>query len=295
MLFLTRVVLVARPQPQAAQGFALSSAQQLESSKTIGQAWNQASWLYHSSLWKSAPEALLGTEITLYLISVSKFFFLEFISLVLWKQHLEATILHLGVTQFYCTSWEKQSHLICSGKNNLIWFALILWFFSSEVHLLFPHCDVHPVQVTHAFIDTLFIYCYSKEKHPGVLNQCLNGSCTVPITIPLPFSELLPVPVSPPWAGLWEPELHKQVKMQTRHVFMQKHNHVLWFVLYSFPITPRIWCLSLTAVELWADSFNGMLIVQVFAQASSHFFLFSLHLSTFNLLSYFFCPVPQHL
>lgn len=35
--FLTRVVMVVRPQAQAAQDFALSSVQQQESSKIIGQ------------------------------------------------------------------------------------------------------------------------------------------------------------------------------------------------------------------------------------------------------------------
>lgn len=47
--FLTRVVM-ARPQAQVAQDFDLSSAQQQESSKTIGQTYTEASWLCHSSL-----------------------------------------------------------------------------------------------------------------------------------------------------------------------------------------------------------------------------------------------------
>lgn len=48
--FLTRVVMVARPQAQVARDFDLSSAQQQESSKTIGQTYTEASWLCHSSL-----------------------------------------------------------------------------------------------------------------------------------------------------------------------------------------------------------------------------------------------------
>lgn len=115
-----------------------SSAQQLESSKTIGQAWNEAPWLYHSSLQKFAPQSLHETEVTLYLISVSGFFFLEFVSLVLWKQHLEATILQQGVTQFYCTSWENQPHLICFEPT-----IFFIWSPSTLSSLLHSPCAGH--------------------------------------------------------------------------------------------------------------------------------------------------------
>lgn len=180
-------------------------------------------------------------------------------------------------------------------KSNLLWFALSLWFFSSRVHLLFPHSYIHPVQVTRAFIERPFHLLLLQAKHPRILNQCLNGSCTIIITILLPFSELLPVSVCPLWTGFGAPELHKQVKMQTYHAFTHRRNHVLQFVLCSFPITPHVWCISLIAIELWFESFDGIFTAQIFAQVSSNFFLCALHLSTFNHISYFFYPVSQHL
>lgn len=83
--------------------------------------------------------------------------------------------------------------------------------------------------------------------------------------------------------------------MQTYHAFTHRRNHVLRFVLCYFPITPHVWRISLTAIELWFESFDGIFVAQIFAQVSSNFFLCALHLSTFNPISYFFYPVSQHL
>lgn len=133
--FLARVVAVARSPPQAAQGLALSSTQQLESSKSTGQAWNK---LYHSNLWKNKSLTFSEKEINRYFTFVSGFFFVEFISLVLWKWHLEDIILQQGIAVLLFIMGENPPYLICFGPMN----------FSSEVHLLFPHCYVHLVQDT---------------------------------------------------------------------------------------------------------------------------------------------------
>lgn len=141
--FLTGVVVVARSQPQAAQGFALSSTQQLESSKSTGQAWNKAFQLYHSSLWKITPLTLFEREINLFFIFVSGFFFVKFISLVLWKWHLEVITLQQGITV----------SLYIMGKKNPSLDLLWAYEFFTRVHLLFPHCNVHLVQDTCALTE----------------------------------------------------------------------------------------------------------------------------------------------